>query len=858
MKRIIKLLQLKKSSVLALFIIIPFFALGQNSFYKLQSDNLTIEEILTKWSALSQKILNYSIDDLPKNKHTFSIEGSYLEVSKKLYPYLGLNYKDYEDVTIVTPGDPKKNDTGLLSINVVDEDNHPLPFAHVAIEALGILDVTDIEGKVVLDFLIADSDTLKFKYLGYEDLLITLAKIKTYKNKVMMNPSSESISEIIVVGSRIESIALEKIDPSDIPQAGSIDQDAITIAQNLPGVNNPSESFQDLIIRGGSPDQVEYQWNGIRVLQSSHFFGKISSVNPFMIDKLEISKDGYSAATNGSVSGGLHMKSKSRIDSISSSINLNLLYGNFALALPLSQNISVKFAVRQSLPDKFQSSIANAFQEQTFQFGRITDEEFLIEAFDIEEFVRTETGVNFGDRQASVWYQPTPKLTMNFDVIHIENTLNFETISEELDISKQDILNQSNLGTHLSLRYLWNADIATSLDWSRSDYNYEYQEFTQTNPTPLLSSEQVNRTGISNIKFSNKIQSKIFNPKFGYEYNAWTSEVEFTNREEEQEEPYTNGTHEHVGFITIHPELLSNLHADFGLRWSAYSKSLNNRKLLEPRLHLRYRLNSTVQFHGHFGQYHQYLSRRNFFTPFQADNGFWYLADESATDFLDFIDIVESTQYGSGLDLSFEALDLSVDVFQKNLYNIWSSSFDLSIDENPFNVGDVNIFGFEIMGRFQKNNHRLLATYEYTNEQVKFDNIESPSLSPFSQPHRINIVYEYKWKILSAILQYNFANGRPFSQARELIEDDGASIEFDDFLAQKVPDYHRFNLSVKTIPFGKNTKHSFGIQVNNIFNRRNIIKNQYFINLLTNPLELGILEKAGIARSFNVFWQMDI
>ena len=859
MKRIIKLLRLKKKISFFLFVLIPFFSFSQDLPFKLQSNDLSIDEILSKWSQLSNKTLNYRVDDLPNEKYTFSIEGNYKEVSDKLYPFLGLRYKDLEDVTIVTPIDQETITPDLITIRVVDEDNLSLPFAHVSIEALDILDVTSIDGDVKLEYLIADSDTLRFRYLGYEDHYTTLGRIRSNNNRVMLSPSSESISEIIVVGSTLESIALEKIDPDDIPQAGSVDQDAITIAQNLPGVNNPSESFLDLIIRGGSPDQVQYQWNGIRVLQASHFFGKISSVNPYMIDKLEISKDGYSAAAHGTVSGGLHMKSKNRVDSLSSSVHLNLLYANLGVSLPITPKLSAKFAFRQSLPERLQSSLANAFQEQTFQFGKITDEDILIQMFDLEKFVQTETGVKFGDRQVSLWFQPTPKLSLNFDLIHIENELNFETISEELDISKRDILFQTNLGSHFSARYFWNASMATSLDWSRSDYKYQYQEFTKTNPSNNLRTEHLNNTGISNLKFTNKIQSKLFNTKLGYEYNTWESEVIFANREENSEDRYKNNTNEHVAFLTIHPKIFSDLHLDFGIRWSAYNKSLQNRKLLEPRLHLKYRLNSKIQLHGHFGKYHQYLSRRNFFTPFQADNGFWYLADESATDFLDFIDIVQSTQYGGGLDLSFGALDLSFDIFQKNLFNIWSSSFDLSIDENPFNVGDVDIFGIEIMGRFQKKNHKILATYEYTNEKIKFDNIEQPSLNPFSQPHRINVVYEYKWKIVSAILQYNFANGRPFSQDPSLIvNDNGVAIIFDELLTSRVPDYHRFNMSLKTIPFGKKTKHSFGIQVNNIFNRKNIIKNQYFINLLATPIELGILEKAGIARSFNIFWEINL
>ena len=832
----------------------------QDSYFKLKCQDLSTAEILQKWGEMSEKTFNYSVDDLESsNTFTFSIEGTYQEISKKLFPFLGLQYKELEEVTIITASVNPPETLEKISIRVVDEDQQPLPFVHLRIKALGILDVSSINGEIQLETLLSNSDTITFNYIGYEESDFTLGNIISNNNTVQLNPSTESISEIIVIGSSFESTSLEKIDPSSIPQAGSVDQDVITIAQNLPGINNPSESFQDLIIRGGSPDQVQYQWNGIRILQASHFFGKVSSINPYMIDKIEISKDGYSASTQGTVSGGLHMKSKNRIDSLTTSIHLNLLYANIGMSIPITPTFSAKLALRQSLPTRLQSPLANEFQQQTFQFGKIPDQDFLINQFELQELVQTETSVQYGDRQISLWYQPTPKLTFNADFIHLDNRLNFTTMSEVLETSTKDDLHQSNLGYILAGNHFWNSHLATSIEFSHSAYSYDYQEILDNTPKQEIGKEQSNDIGLNNLKLTNKLQFKKLKATIGYEYNSWNTEVLFTDRSQDIQDLYANSAYENVAFLTLHPEIISDLHIDFGIRYSDYSKSENNRKLIEPRLHMKYRINPHIQFHGHYGKYHQYLSRRNFFTALQADNGFWYLADESATEFFDFINIIESQQAGGGIDLSYGYFDYSLDLFQKNIFNSYSSSFDLSTNENPFNVTDVEIFGVELMLRFHQANHKILSTYEYNNERLIFDNIEQPSLNPFSQPHRFNLAYEYKWKILSSTIQYNFAKGRPFSQATQvLIENNSAIIEFADLLQNRVPDYHRLNLNLQTLPFGKKIKHSFGIQVNNILDRRNIIKNQYFINLLANPIELGILEKQGIGRSFNLFWQVDI
>ncbi len=831
---------------------------SQSQYLKFKCTDLTTDEIITKWSQLSNQTYNYSIDDLSKEQFTFSAEGTIEEITQTICSFLGLTFTVLEDVTILTVTDNPPQ-FPEYTFHVVDEDGQALPFAHVRIKALNMIDVTNIDGKFTFHTLLSLSDTITINYLGYEESNRTIKNILARNHIIQLQPSSESVSEIIVIGKTYSSTSLENIELSSIPQAGALDQDVMTVTQNLPGINNPSESFQDLIIRGGSPDHVQYRWNGIRILQSSHLFGKISSFNPYMIDKIEISKDGYSASSQGTVSGGLHMKSKRKIDTLGASLHINMLYTNLGFSIPITPTLSAKVAVRQSLPDRFQSPLALAFQDQIFQFGKIPDEDILIDKFNLQSLVQTQTQTTFGDRQLSLRYQVTPQLILEADVLHIDNALEFSTFSEVLGTSTKDALYQSNVGYNLSAQQYWTPYISSTLSFNQSDYTYNYRDIPETADPEFVEQEQHNEIGLTNLKLDNTFRYKWLRTSVGYEYNTWNTAVLLTNVNASNETNYTNTANEHVAFITMHPDLITNLHIDLGLRFSAYNKSLDNRKLLEPRVHVKYRLNKFFQFHGHYGKYHQYLSRRNIFTPLQADNGFWFLADESASEFLDFVNIIESNQIGGGLDIAIGSMDYSIDVYKKKTINIYSSSFDLSIDENPFRVGDVDIVGAECMLRYHHKGHTIMSTYEYNNERILFDQDEQAVLNPFSQPHRFLLAYEWKYKILSSTLQYNFAQGRPFTEATALlIENNSANIQFDDLLDQRVPTYQRLDLSIATVPFGKNTKHSFGFQLNNILNRDNIIKNQYFINLLENPVELGLLQKRGIGRTFNIFWQIDI
>lgn len=852
-------LLLKKISNVLILLSVPILSFCQNQSFKIQSKDLTVAQVLKKISNETGQALNYRADDLSQDRFTFSIEGEYRDIAATVFPLLGFSYKEMDGVTILSKSDNKFVGQYQELIKIVDEDFIPLPYAHVSIDALGILDVSSIDGLVELKHLIADSDTIKFRYIGYEDTFMTLKEIKGNNKLVLLRPSSESISEIIITGKSIETVSLELIDPNDIPQASTVDQDALTIAQSIPGITNPSETFQDLIIRGGSPDQIQFQWNGIRILQASHFFGKISSFNPYMVDKLEISKDGYSAATQGTISGGLHIKSENRVDSIQSMIHLNTLFTNIGLSVPILDNLSAKLAFRQSLTNQFQSPLARSFQDQIFQFGRLVDEQILIDTFGLQDFVNLTSTVEFSDRQASVWYQPSPRLSMNFDLIQIENELEFRLNSDDTSIAERNLLRQTNQGVHISSEYFWGPNILSNILISRSHYDYTFREEPEQVDDNTSIRDQFNATSIDNLNLTNKFSFNDFSFNIGYEFNRWNSEVFFKNIFESPLEDFNNDASEQVVFVNFKPRFINKLHLDLGLRWSAYNKSLNGRKLWEPRIHAKYRISPNIQIHGHYGRYHQYLSRRNSFTSLQADNGFWFLADETQSDPFDFINIMESVHLGGGTDISLGSFNFSFDFYRKQIFNFFSSSFDLSIDENPFNVGDSDIFGIEFLGRYNYKKHKFYTTYEFTNETLFFDFVDAPVKNPFSQPHRIGLVYEYNWDLLSMVVQYNFANGRPFSDAREVIvENNSVSIAFDNILGSRAPDYHRIDLSMKSKSFGDKIKHHFGFQISNIADRRNIIKNQFFINLIKNPVELGLLEKAGISRSFNIFWEINV
>jgi hypothetical protein len=83
---------------------------------------------------------------------------------------------------------------------------------------------------------------------------------------------------------------------------GLTEPDVLQTMHLLPGVVSIDETVSNLNVRGGTHDQNLFLWNGIRMFQTSHFFGLISAFNPMVTTKIRISKNGSSAFFGESVS----------------------------------------------------------------------------------------------------------------------------------------------------------------------------------------------------------------------------------------------------------------------------------------------------------------------------------------------------------------------------------------------------------------------------------------------------------------------------------------------------------------------------------------------------------------------------
>lgn len=812
---------------------------------------------------------NYSNEAITQERFSFSAEGSTEKIVDKVCSIIQRQCTFLESDIIAVGLEPTAKTVRPISLRglIFDELNKSLPYAYLSIPSLGINSISDINGKFEIKAFVSSSDSLIVEHLGFrvKEILVSQFTRSEDPVKIVLAPEDHILNEIVIVGNdQNVSSEVEVLTPSDdyLPSS-SIDKDVFQIAQSASGVYLPSESISDLLIRGGSPDHIQYKWNGIQVFQNSHFYGKISSINPFMVDKVKITKNGYGSDNSGQISGSINFTNEEATKKNELFAHLNLLYANIGTNLSLLEDkLTLKLSTRRSHPDSWPTPIYSNYVDQIFQFGKLPDQDYYIELFEVDEFIIRNSDVDFDDTNITANLKVNDQHQLSGSFVSINNNFDRTAYNTFTDTTELDNLHQSNSGWNLSSKHRWNKHLLTNISFSQSEYTYNYSSFLDSRDPQSITRTQQNTLEQSQFRIDQSYIHKWFLAKVGFQRDNWNVYVFDTDLSIADMDPYTllrgQGSENSIyGNLNFTP--WDKVKLNIGMRWSYYDRSLNDRIFKEPRIHASYIATDKLRFHAHFGKFHQQLNRRNFFTPLQADNGFWYISNEKVNQ--DFIYTIESAQASLGTTYSVGPFHFGLSLYEKDIFNIWTSVLDFSVEENPYRFADIEISGIELEGKYRKNNYTGSINYDYIQEQIFIHDIDININSPFSQPHRLSVNQSLNFKKLSLSAQWRYATGRPFSVPTSIsteIDDEGEEfyiVNFPELLSDQVDDYHSLDLGVRynmTVGSSNNQTLAVGLQVTNIYNRKNILKNQYFIDYKTDPFQLGLLEKSGLPITYNL------
>lgn len=179
--------------------------------------------------------------------------------------------------------------TGTIRGTVTDAlTNAPIPFATIFVLNANKGATTDENGNFTLTELTPGLYDLRASFLGYRDATrfeIQVTNARPVFVEFQLEEQSEGLQEVVVKASAFKKteespLSLRTIGVAEIQRNPGANRDISKVVQTLPGVTTSASFRNDLIIRGGAPNENRFYLDDVEVPNINHFATQGSSGGP--------------------------------------------------------------------------------------------------------------------------------------------------------------------------------------------------------------------------------------------------------------------------------------------------------------------------------------------------------------------------------------------------------------------------------------------------------------------------------------------------------------------------------------------------------------------------------------------------
>lgn len=724
--------------------------------------------------------------------------------------------------------------------------------------------LTDAKGYFRLEG-IKPASILSIQHMIYGELPLT-ASLFTDEKKCrayFLKPQTQVLSEVVVsnvlaAGLDLTSDGALVVRPKQFGTLpGLIEPDVLQIVQRLPGVESMDESVSNINIRGGTNDQNLILWDGIKMYQTGHFFGLISTINPYLTEQIKVYKNGIPARYGDGVSGMIDFKTSSVIqDKIHGGAGLNLINGDAYLQIPFGKKWGFQVSGRRSFNDFFSTPTYDEYFDRAFQDSKITTKNNLSAN---ENFSSDESFV-FYDVNAKLIFNPNNKSHFEVNFFNLDNRLSFrETITaqnEENNRTRTSSLDQRNIAVGFSGDIILNEHWRLSGNAYYTNYNLEATNFDLSTNQQL---DQKNEVLETQAKF---LLSYILNEKWNFSSGYEVVETGVTNLQRVNDPLFfsrvKNALVEHAGFVETNFKNSLGLNAEFGLR-ASFVPELGE-TFFEPRFNILQYLSRAFSVNLMGEMKHQLTTQT---IDLQEDflgveKRRWTLADEEE------IPILHSKQLSLGINYKKDGWFANVTGFYKWVDEVFTDNLGFQDQLEFANLnGEYLVNGVEVLFDKKIKSLTLSLAYAYKDNRLEFDSLQPPKIRNHQDvKHSLGLTAAYRFKNLKLSLGYQWRTGKPFTEPdpEDPIANEGPFEEIN-YLAPNsstLPNYNRLDFSSEYQFFMGKTRAVVGLSVLNVLDENNILNTYYTLENIegntevrrVNNLSLGITPNL----SFRVFF----
>lgn len=215
--------------------------------------------------------------------------------------------------------------SGIIKGQVTDAlNNDPIPFANVLLLGTDIGTTTDVDGNYEITGLEPKLYDVRASYLGYSnkteyEVQVTNSKPATVN--LALSESAQDLQEVVVKASPFTKteespLSLRTIGVAEIQRNPGGNRDISRVIQTLPGVTTPAGFRNDLIIRGGAPNENRFYLDDVEVPTINHFAtqgasgGPVGLINVNFIREVEFYSGAFPANRGNTLSSVLEFKQR--------------------------------------------------------------------------------------------------------------------------------------------------------------------------------------------------------------------------------------------------------------------------------------------------------------------------------------------------------------------------------------------------------------------------------------------------------------------------------------------------------------------------------------------------------------------
>lgn len=829
-----------------LFFLIINFGHAQKEAPKKNEEQIPLKEVFGSIEKLYQ--VRFSFDAYLIEKYHVSPlekETDLDAILENLQKKTNLVFEKLDDRYIVVKEKPLRTNMTICGFLIDKKSGKPIEDATVWVEHELIGVSSDSQGFFELKGLQSDW-RVRIDYLGYYSLESSVLKMDNIDcKKIVLTETNEELQEVLVSDYLTRGMSKERdgairISPNNLGiLPGLTEPDVLLSLQLLPGVQSPGETASGLHVRGGTPDQNLVLFDGIKMYESGHFFGLISSFNPYITNNIEFYRSGTSARYGDRIGGVLEISSGDAVPDFKAGFGLNLLHADAYVKKPLfNDKIGVVLSGRRSLTDFWNTITYQNFSESVFQNTSIAEDE----TEGVNELTNVENMFFFQDYNLKIIAEITDNDKLVFSNLYNKNELEYYSENDRFNEKNTYDLEIRNQGSNLKWTRFWSEKWSQKIEIGYSEYQLEY--YGKTEGTQLDTSnavinifEKYNKVEDLGLKmnFENRL-NEISTWTHGYQYlkNNVNYIYNITNENGGEIQPLKPGVtnnYTHALFSEYSFKKDEKWNMKIGVRMNYFSTV--SKAYFEPRFFVSDQITKSFQLKFSAEIKNQILSQLIEFpnVGLGLTSKVWALSDGKE------IPVLNNYQITGGFLYQKNGWNLDVDLYNKviNGLTILTDNVDTSVTQYLSGTSITN--GVDVLLKKKYGNYRSWISYTFSKTKFIYDEINKGKAfdGEYDIPHSLVWSHTYCLNKYEFSLGWKIRSGTPYTKGIgiEPASNGNNKVKYqDDLNTNRLPVYKRVDLSATyKFKFSKSGKiqGKFGISLMNILNAENILDRSYEI-----------------------------